>query len=45
MHIDNSLWYRGQVTVPPFRKSESGDPQGVQLLSFCCASDVLKVIV
>ena len=45
MHIDSSLLCRGRVTVPPFRKFERGDPQGVQLLSFCCASDGLKVSV
>ena len=35
MHADGSLRYKGQVVVGRF---ERGDPHGVSLLSFYCAS-------
>ena len=38
IHSDGSLRYRGWVVVLPVDRSERGDPQGVPLLSICCAS-------
>ena len=46
IHTDGSLRYRGRVVVPQLTDLRRRDPQGVPLLSFCCASrwheDVLR---